>query len=84
MQKLYLIMSWIAVFRNLVLAQSAQKKLLPRPNLSDQLLKYQPNFELSIVPIIADKNIIQFSIKGHFFRLGKCFMCLRPLSSALE
>lgn len=44
----------------LVLAQSAQKKSLfwgnLTSNLIDQLLKYQPSFELSVVPIVDKKH----------------------------
>ena len=55
----------------LVLAQSAQQKLplSLKPNLIDQLLKYQPSFELSIVPIITEKKHPSVFIQSTFLSL---------------
>jgi two-component system sensor histidine kinase KdpD len=55
----------------LVLAQSAQQKLplSLKPNLIDQLLKYQPSFELSIVPIITEKKHRSVFIQSTFLSL---------------
>lgn len=62
----------------LVLAQSVQKKfsLSLRPNLINQLLKYQPNFELSIVPIIADKKYHSVFNQRAFFSIREMLYVL--------
>ncbi len=62
----------------LVLVQTAPKKksLRLKPNLIEQLLQHQPNFELSIVPIIAEqKHLLAFPKSG--------FLSLREIQYVL-
>ena len=51
----------------LVLAQSHRQVFPLGLNFVDQLLKYQPNFELSIVPILAEQSRQPFFHDTHSF-----------------
>ncbi|OTG91784.1 sensor histidine kinase [Acinetobacter sp. ANC 3813] len=57
----------------LVLAQAAKQKISLRlnPNLIEQLLQCQPSFELSIVPIIAEKKHLLVSNQRAFLSLSE-------------
>ena len=64
----------------LVLAQTRQNKyglhFSFMPNLLDQLMKYQPSFEISVVPIIANKKFDLFSNQGSFLSLREMLYVL--------
>ncbi len=64
----------------LVLAQTAQNKygfqFSFMPNLIDQLMKYQPSFEISVVPIIANKKFNLFSNQSSFLSLREMLYVL--------
>ncbi|AWL28854.1 sensor histidine kinase KdpD [Acinetobacter defluvii] len=64
----------------LVLAQTAQNKygfqFSFMPNLIDQLMKYQPSFEISVVPIIANKKLDLFSNQSAFLSLREMLYVL--------